>query len=98
MMKLNEAKLYLAKEANRVAVTAQWLWDNELEPTGYIFSKSNYVLGLDPWIEIQGVDAKVDGSKIILETGRTREKAVHPRYEVFVHRNAINRLQAKERG
>lgn len=79
-----------------MAVTAQWLWDNELEPTGYIFSKSNYALNLDPWIEIQGVDAKVDGSAIILWVGRTKEKVVHPNYEVFVHRNSINRLQTKE--
>ena len=93
-MRPNEAKPYLAKEAHRVPVTAQWLWDNEQEPTGYIFSKSNYILNLDPWVEIQGVEAKVDGSAIILWVGQTKEKVVHPNYEVFVHRNAVDRSQS----
>lgn len=90
-MKPNEAKNFLAEKCNRVAVTAKWLWNNELEPTGYIFDKLNYILGVDPWITISGVDAKVDGSKIILWTGSNSEKEVHPNYEVFVHKNALRK-------
>lgn len=77
------------KEANRVAVTAQWLWEERIDIPGYIFSDENQFYGLDPWIVITGVDATTDGSKIILQYGRTGEMLVPLNFQVFVNRNAI---------
>ena len=74
---------FRATQANRVAVTAQWLWEHP-DTQGYIFEAGADDFGLEPWVTIVGVDALTDGSKIILEVGRTGERIVEPGYLVFI--------------
>lgn len=87
-MKLSDVKhgiQFRADQANRVAVTAQWLWEHP-DTQAYIFNAEADDYGLDAWVSVQGVDALTDGSKIILETGRVSERLVDPDDVVFVQR------------
>ncbi len=70
-------------DTNRIEVTAQWLFEHP-DAQGYIYNRQLDDMGLDPWIDIVGVDALKDGSKIILEIGRTGEQRVDPTDTVFV--------------
>jgi hypothetical protein len=79
---------YAAERCGRQAVTAKWLLGHP-DATGYTFSAYAEDCGYDPWREIVGVDALCDGSKIILEFGRTGEKTVDPDFEVYVSRKAL---------
>lgn len=67
----------------RKPVTAQWLWEHP-DTRAYMFIEDRDEVGLDPWVEITGVDCRTDGSGIILEYGRTGEKIVNPTFTVFV--------------
>lgn len=76
---------YEAEQCNRQAVTAQWLFDHP-DVVGHFFLADDADLGLDPWRVIEGCDALRDGSKIILEYGRTGDKHVDPDFVVYVSR------------
>ena len=70
-----------AELCKRQAVTAQFLHQHP-DMQGYIFDPD--AMRDSAWTMIGGVDALVDGSKIVLEYGRTGERQVDPTYQVFV--------------
>lgn len=78
--------------ANRIPVTAQFAYDNLCDETTYMFSQESDECGLDPWIEIQGMDALIDDPKLILWYGQVGEKIVDPDFMVYVSVQTLNRL------
>lgn len=85
---------YEAEQCDRQAVTARWLFERP-DFTGYLYLAGEHDLGLDPWRVIQGVDALTDGTKIILDVGRTRDVVVDPEFVVYVRRKDVEKEAAK---
>lgn len=70
-------------DETRIPVTASWLRDNAIAEPAYILDREKDYCNADPWVEITGVDATLDGSEIILEYGRAGEKRVSPDFLVY---------------
>lgn len=73
----------------RVPVTAEWLKDHP-DVQGYMYDEDKADLGLDPWLDIAGVDQEVHSGRIILEFGRTGERSMSPADLVFVSERDYN--------
>lgn len=73
-----------ASKCGRVPMPAIHFYNDDTEPSGYIYSPDKDELGLDPWISIVGVDRVYKSNMIILYYGQTGEKIVTPNYKVYV--------------
>lgn len=81
---------YEAELCGRQAVTARWLFDHP-DVQGYLFHAESADMGLDGWRLIEGCDALLDGSKIIIWYGRTGEKPVDPDFVVYAPRTSVEK-------
>lgn len=82
---------YIAHEAGRVPVTAQFAWDNLCdEPLWVLLTEEIEYLRGDPWLEITGMDRETRGEKrFILEHGRTGEMFVAPDFIVYAQKRKV---------
>lgn len=79
---------YTAEEANRQAVTARWLFEHP-DVHGYLYAAGDTEGGLDPWRQIEGVDASRDSTRYFIQWGRTGEKEVDENFVVFAPRKEV---------
>lgn len=80
---------FAAEECNRQAVTVRWLFEHP-DAQGYIYSKDNDDLGLDPWRMIDGTDKSTRDERYFLDFGRASTRAVASDFVVYVSRKDVS--------
>lgn len=87
--------MYHAETIKRQAVTARWLWQHP-DVTAWDYRPDAAGMGLDPWRQIEGVDANRFESEYFLEFG-LRSAGVGPFYVVYVQQHDLQRIEDEER-
>jgi hypothetical protein len=73
----------------RQAVTVDWYLENMTDATAWWFNELADDCGMDPWMEIDGIDAATEGQDRWIEFTSGRTKRVGPAFQIFVQKKDI---------
>lgn len=90
-----EYALHDADKAKRVPVTAKWYWNNLVEhnATCWLWNADAKDCGLDPWIEIDGIDPMVNSPTWVFESVSGKEHYGTENTILFVQTRDLERYQ-----